>query len=149
MPSKRRGDKKRASDPQSTQVETLRWTDDMVQAALDEALQQDQLGKRAGQGFKDEALIPITAAAQAAMDPELGITLTVSQLEGKLAIVCNLFPMIASYRIYSNFEPLLLVEREVEEIRGALKENIGLWVGCRKRGGDCTGSSLESTIRRS
>jgi len=63
----------------------------MVQAALDEALQQDQLGKRAGQGFKGEAMINITAAAQTAVEPELGITLTVDQVEGKLALVCNPF----------------------------------------------------------
>jgi len=43
----------------------------MVQAALDEALQQDQLGKRAGQGFKNEAMIYITAAAQTAVEPRL------------------------------------------------------------------------------
>jgi hypothetical protein len=99
MPSKRRYAKKKASDSpnshnttQNEAASTLRWTDTMVQAALDEALQQDQLGKRAGQGFKDEAMSCITAAAQAEMDPELGITLTSDQVEGKLALVRNPFP---------------------------------------------------------
>ena len=98
MPSKRRKASKKANTQNtqndSSQIEpspTLRWTDEMVQAALDEALQQDQLGKRAGQGFKNEAMINITAAAQTAVEPGLGITLTVDQVEGKLALVCNPF----------------------------------------------------------
>src|SRR5882762_7660232 len=78
MPSKRRKASKKANTQNtqndSSQIEpspTLRWTDEMVQAALDEALQQDQLGKRAGQGFKNEAMIYITAAAQTAVEPRL------------------------------------------------------------------------------
>ena len=38
---------------------------------------------------KDEAMIVITAAAQSAVEPGLGITLTVDQVRGKL--VCNSF----------------------------------------------------------
>ncbi|KAN0071978.1 hypothetical protein V8E54_009707 [Elaphomyces granulatus] len=53
----------------------------MVQAALDEAIQQDCLKKRAGQGFKAEAMLAITAAAQEKVDPELGIKLTTNQGE--------------------------------------------------------------------
>jgi hypothetical protein len=90
---------KKASDSQNpendTQIETapaLRWIDAMVQAALDEALQQDQLGKRAGQGFKDEAMTCIPAAAQAEMDPELGITLTADRVEGKPSWEWNPLP---------------------------------------------------------
>jgi hypothetical protein len=53
----------------------------MVQAALDEAIQQDCLKKRAGQGFKAEAMLAITAAAQEKVDLELGIKLTTNQGE--------------------------------------------------------------------
>jgi len=59
-------------DSQATDTELFRWTDDMVQAALDEAIQQDALSKRAGQGFKAEAWLLITAAAQDAIPPNTG-----------------------------------------------------------------------------
>jgi hypothetical protein len=35
----------------------------MIMAALDEAIQQDSIGKRAGQGFKPEAWVLIYVAA--------------------------------------------------------------------------------------
>jgi len=68
MPRKSRKNKTTQDDEQ----EKLSWTEPMVQAALDEAIQQDCLKKRAGQGFKAEAMLAITAAAQEKVDPELG-----------------------------------------------------------------------------
>jgi hypothetical protein len=68
----------------------------MVQAALDEAIQQDALGKRAGQGFKAEAWLLITAAAQDAIPANTGWKLSVAQTEGKLDLVftyLHLFPL--------------------------------------------------------
>jgi hypothetical protein len=41
----------------------------MVQAALDEVIQQDALSKRAGQGFKAKAWLLITTATQDAIPP--------------------------------------------------------------------------------
>lgn len=65
----------------------VNWTEPMVHAALEEAIQQDALKKRAGQGFKAEAILAITAAAQEKADPEVGIKLTTSQMETKLDTV--------------------------------------------------------------
>jgi hypothetical protein len=50
----------------------------MIEGALDEAEQQDALGKRAGQSFKSEALLLIATAAAERADPELNITLTIA-----------------------------------------------------------------------
>src|SRR6267378_753246 len=96
MPRKSRKNKTTQDDEQ----EKLSWTEPMVQAALDEAIQQDCLKKRAGQGFKAEAMLAITAAAQEKVDPELGIKLTTNQVETKLDTVRSLsahLPIICSF----------------------------------------------------
>jgi hypothetical protein len=84
MPRKYRKKQGAQETSQIDRSQQLRWTDCMVHAALDEAIQQDQLGKRAGQGFKAEALILITAAAQKKVEHGLGIELTTIQLDTKL-----------------------------------------------------------------
>jgi hypothetical protein len=76
------------------------WTEPMVHAALDEAIQQDGLKKRAGQGFKAEALLAITAAAQEKADPELTTRLTTSQLESKLDAVRSLSAHLLTHDMF-------------------------------------------------
>jgi hypothetical protein len=77
MPKAHRRQKEQAEASQddgiqaSQQANRLVWTDAMVEGALDEAEQQDALGKRAGQSFKSEALLLIAAAAAERADPEI------------------------------------------------------------------------------
>lgn len=88
MPRKSRKNKE-TQDDESKQPR-FSWTEPMVHAALDEAIQQDGLKKRAGQGFKAEAMLAITAAAQEKIDPELGVKLMTNQVETKLDTVRSL-----------------------------------------------------------
>jgi hypothetical protein len=92
MPRKSRKTKKTKTTQDDAQEKQPRfnWTEPMVHAALDEAIQQDCLKKRAGQGFKAEAVVAITAAAQEKVDPELGIKLTTNQVDTKLDTVRSL-----------------------------------------------------------
>jgi hypothetical protein len=102
MPSARRKKAKTDSASQSSQstqgtkTPPVRWSDDMVKGALDEAIQQDALGKRAGQSFKEEAWLLITAAAQEQVPEDLDISITVVQVESKLETV--LCPTLQSNR---------------------------------------------------
>jgi hypothetical protein len=86
MPKAGRRQKKQAEASQddgtqaSQQANHLIWTDAMIEGALDEAEQQDALGKRAGQSFKSEALLLIATAAAERAHPELNITLTIAQI---------------------------------------------------------------------
>jgi hypothetical protein len=74
-------------DSQVTEADPFRWTNAMVLAALDEAIQQDSIGKRAGQGFKPEAWVLISAAAQEAIPLNSTWKVTVTQTECKLESV--------------------------------------------------------------
>ncbi|KAN0070911.1 hypothetical protein V8E54_011076 [Elaphomyces granulatus] len=84
MPRKSRKNKATQDNEQEKQQSRFTWTEPMVHAALDEAIQQDCLKKRAGQGFKAEAMLVITAAVQEKVDAELGIRVTTNQVETKL-----------------------------------------------------------------
>lgn len=84
MPRKSRKNKATQDNEQEKQQSRFTWTEPMVHAALDEAIQQDCLKKRAGQGFKAEAMLVITAAVQEKVDVELGIRVTTNQVETKL-----------------------------------------------------------------
>jgi hypothetical protein len=80
MPRKSRKNKATQDNEQEKQQSRFTWT---VHAALDKAIQQDCLKKRAGQGFKAEAMLVITAAVQEKVVAELGIRVTTNQVETK------------------------------------------------------------------
>jgi hypothetical protein len=101
MPRKSRKNRATQDNEQEKQQSRFTWT---VHAALDEAIQQDCLKKRAGQGFKAEAMLVITAAVQEKVDAKLGIRVTTNQVETKLDTVRSLS---AHLPIICFFSPLL------------------------------------------
>jgi hypothetical protein len=103
MPRKSRKNKATQDNEQEKQQSRFTWT---VHAALDKAIQQDCLKKRAGQGFKAEAMLVITAAVQEKVDAELGIRVTTNQVETKLDTVRSLS---AHLPIICFFSPLLFI----------------------------------------